>query len=234
MRDWVDLVRRARLGRTTKAVAMMLATYADSDGTRVFPGIPRLCVDCELSYKVVQAALDELRNAELIQRVSRTGRRGRADEYQLTVGENIQEHLEILSPSQVRAAAEALRKPSGKQPRGTAGVEVRSADGGTSTHGVTRNGPTSGYGVATPRGTACPPTYHDRVTTTTSHKEEDLRTDVTVPAADEIAAEDLSPAKCEHGLRNHRRPDGTHACALCRRGPPADATVIRFPVDRIA
>ncbi|WP_426502581.1 hypothetical protein ACPPVO_33715 [Dactylosporangium sp. McL0621] len=45
LRQWLDVVRRARLGRTPKAVALMLATYADNDGRRVFPSVTRLAVD---------------------------------------------------------------------------------------------------------------------------------------------------------------------------------------------
>ena len=54
VRQWTDVVRRARLGRTTKLVAFLIANYADSNGTRVFPGIARLSIEAELTYNVVQ------------------------------------------------------------------------------------------------------------------------------------------------------------------------------------
>src|ERR1051326_2391165 len=91
LRQWTDIVRRARLGRTVKSVALMLATYADADGTRVFPGVARVAVDCELSYNVVKASLGDLRTAGLIALVRRAGRAGQADEYRLTIAEDLLE-----------------------------------------------------------------------------------------------------------------------------------------------
>ncbi|GAA4259780.1 helix-turn-helix domain-containing protein [Dactylosporangium darangshiense] len=108
LRQWTDVVRRARLGRTTKAVALMMATYADNDGSRVFPGISRLAVDCELTYNVVQSALRTLRAAGLIEVVRKASRRGQADEYRLILAANILDRVEVLTPAQVATAAADL------------------------------------------------------------------------------------------------------------------------------
>ncbi|MGI5238600.1 helix-turn-helix domain-containing protein [Dactylosporangium sp. CA-139066] len=108
LRQWTDVVRRARLGRTTKAVALTMATYADNDGSRVFPGVARLAVDCELTYNVVQGALRTLRTAGLIEVVRRASRRGQADEYRLILAANILDRVEVLTPAQVATAAADL------------------------------------------------------------------------------------------------------------------------------
>jgi hypothetical protein len=123
LRQWVDVMRRARLGRTTKAVALMLATYADNDGTRVFPGVARLSVDCELTYNVVQGALKALRDAGLIQVVRRAARRGRADEYCLILAPDVLDRVDVLTPAQVGTAAVALadRRRGRYRPTTTAG-----------------------------------------------------------------------------------------------------------------
>jgi hypothetical protein len=111
VREWTDVVRRARLGRTTKAVAVLLATYADyQDGSRVHPGIARISIDAELSYNVVKKSLGELRAAGLILLVRTAQSRGDADEYRLTLGEGLLDRVEVLSPAQVKLAASRLRE----------------------------------------------------------------------------------------------------------------------------
>jgi hypothetical protein len=108
LRQWTDVLRRARLGRTVKAVALTLATYADNDGTRVFPGVARLAVDCELTYNVVQGALAKLRAAGLIVVVRRGSRRGHADEYRLILAADVLDRVEVLTPTQVVDTASIL------------------------------------------------------------------------------------------------------------------------------
>jgi hypothetical protein len=44
--------------------------------------------------------------------------------------------------------------------------------------------------------------------------------DHTDPPTD-LAAVELRPARCPHGAPNHRRPDGSPRCVLCRRNLPA-------------
>lgn len=109
LRQWTDVVRRARLGRTVKAVAMVLATYADSDGTRVFPGVARLSYECEITYNTAQKALARLREVQLIELVKRATRRGAADEYRLTLGADLLERIEVPTPAQVEVAINAIR-----------------------------------------------------------------------------------------------------------------------------
>lgn len=73
---WLDLVRRARLGSTVKAVAFYLAGRANNDGTHIFPGIVRAAIECEVSSAVVRRALKALRDAQLVEVVRRQPARG--------------------------------------------------------------------------------------------------------------------------------------------------------------
>lgn len=107
---WVDVVRRARLGRTVKAVGLMLATYADPDGTRVHPGLARLSVDCELSYNVVKDAVAKLRAGGLLKLVRAATPHYRADEYRLVLHPDLLERVEVLSPAAHLLEVERLRE----------------------------------------------------------------------------------------------------------------------------
>lgn len=107
LRQWTDVVRRCRLGRTAKAVALVLATYADSDGTRVFPGLARIAVDAEVSYNVAQTALTKLRKVGLVEQVGYGARRrGSANEYRLILAPDLLDRVDVLTPAQVRLEAD--------------------------------------------------------------------------------------------------------------------------------
>lgn len=85
--EWEKLIRRARLEPTEKLIALLLATYADPDGTRVRPGIPRLVNVSGKSRATVCRAISALRENEFLEytfRGSRSGKRDLADEYRLT------------------------------------------------------------------------------------------------------------------------------------------------------
>lgn len=108
---WVNVIRRARLGATTKLVALMIATYADPDGTHVFPGAARLAVQCEVSYSAARRALARLRGAGLIELARRGARkRGQADEYRLILAVDLMERCEVPAPDQERLAVERLNR----------------------------------------------------------------------------------------------------------------------------
>jgi len=118
--DWVDVVRRARLGRTVTAVAMVTASYANPDGTRVFPGIARLAVQCEIDYRTARRALAALRDAGLIELVRRGARRsGKSDEYRLILAADLLERCDVPTPAAERVAIQRLtdRQRSTGQPR---------------------------------------------------------------------------------------------------------------------
>lgn len=106
LRQWTDVVRRARLGRTVKAVALVLATYADADGTRVYPGVARLSYDAEVNYNTAKGALKTLRDAGLIRKV---GRRGDADVYRLVIAVDLADRCDVPTPGQVELELAAIR-----------------------------------------------------------------------------------------------------------------------------
>jgi DNA-binding transcriptional ArsR family regulator len=97
--EWVNVVRRGRLGPTVKLVALTIATYANSDGTKIFPGIARLAVQCEVDYRTARRALAALRSMGLIELVKRGARKlGKSDEYRLILSASLLEHCEIPTP----------------------------------------------------------------------------------------------------------------------------------------
>lgn len=109
VRAWTDVVRRTRLGRTTKLVALLMANYADGDGTRIFPGVARIAVEAELTYNVVKTALAALREAGLIELVRQATRKGDSDEYRLILDPDLIERVSVLSPGEVSVAIASMR-----------------------------------------------------------------------------------------------------------------------------
>lgn len=101
--DWVNVVRRAQLAPTVKLVALVIASYANPDGSKVFPGIARLTVQTGLDSRTVQRAMATLRKTGLIQLVRRGARRaGKSDEYRLTLAADVLERITVLSPAAER------------------------------------------------------------------------------------------------------------------------------------
>lgn len=194
VRDWTDVVRRSRLGRTTKAVALALATYADADGTRVFPGIARLAFDCELGYNVIQECMAKLRGFQLIELVRAGARRGDSDEYRLTIPEDLMSRVAVPSPTQARKEIEAIRdrrrgrhKPV--EPVDNSDLHPTATGAGNRTprgpapHGVDADSGPAPHGDVHLHPTPLAPTYQDLDTTTTHHSDNGLRTAVTVSRA---------------------------------------------------
>jgi DNA-binding transcriptional ArsR family regulator len=83
---WMLAVRSAGLGLTETAVALALATYANADGSRAFPGIKRLAGGIGASERTVERSLRKLTELGYLHK-DREGnrRRGLADEYRLTL-----------------------------------------------------------------------------------------------------------------------------------------------------
>lgn len=98
--EWERIIRRYPMYPTTKLVALILATYADSDGTRVWPGVDRLGYVTGSHKATVIRHLNALRAYGLITRVRQGDRaRGNADEYRLTVPTDLAER-ELLPPEE--------------------------------------------------------------------------------------------------------------------------------------
>ena len=87
--DWERAIRHADLRPPmVKCVALMLATYANADGTNAHPSEDRLAGDIGISARAVRDYLDLLRRTGLIERTfggSTGGRRKLADCYSLAL-----------------------------------------------------------------------------------------------------------------------------------------------------
>lgn len=80
--EWEKLIRRIVVPgnrKSVKVVALMLATYADADGSNVRPGEQRLSAVCQLGRSTVREALGWLRINYLIWRTSRGSNLGSAN-----------------------------------------------------------------------------------------------------------------------------------------------------------
>lgn len=113
--EWERLVRRCRLGTPAKAVALTMATYANRDGSGIYPGVLRLTAVTELSERSVRNALKKLREIGLLHRTrdgSRNGRRAFADEYALAIPVDLLDRVELLDPDETPAPPAAVRPGS--------------------------------------------------------------------------------------------------------------------------
>jgi DNA-binding transcriptional ArsR family regulator len=105
------------------AVAMVMATYANPDGTRIFPGEQRLADDIGVSRSTVTRALARLRSEGWVEKVREgNSRSGKADEYRLRLpGRASPTGDQASSPpvlgSWARAASSAADSPPGQEPR---------------------------------------------------------------------------------------------------------------------
>jgi hypothetical protein len=81
-----------------KLVGLMLATYANKDGSNAHPGEDRLAADCGLTERAVRGHLAALRDdlglIERTYRGSQSGRRKLADEYALRVPADVVARLQ--------------------------------------------------------------------------------------------------------------------------------------------
>jgi hypothetical protein len=137
-RDWVEILARIRFGKVTiagktyrgaivKAIAGRLACYADHDGTRVRPGIVRLAIDEEVTYRTARDVVAYLRQIGLLHLV-RAGGRLRADEFRLSLPVDLLERddLEVWSPTRQRREIELAQSAhrGGRKPPGGGGVHA--------------------------------------------------------------------------------------------------------------
>lgn len=84
--EWERVVRRVQMHSTTKFLALVMATYADPDGSRIRPGVERLALVMCVSEKTVKRAFSDLRGLGLVERTKQGNRHaGLADTYRLTV-----------------------------------------------------------------------------------------------------------------------------------------------------
>jgi hypothetical protein len=256
VREWTDVVRRARLGRTVKGVAFVLASYADfRDGTRIRVGLAKLAVAAEVEYKTAKKAVAALLQCGLIVPAgARSGVRLRGTEYRLALAEDLLDRLVVLSPAQLDVEADrvgAAQRRSRRTGYGTARPDDLETpeDGPPDTPSLPPDG-TEGRGTARPqqaegRGTARPQDGVRRSARTSKNNTPlppptptaDVRTAVTASRArapDQDPNSTSQPDRCGHGLKARLRPDGSSSCALCRKGAPPAApkrqgNVVPFP-----
>lgn len=256
VREWTDILARIRFGTVRvagkgmagariKLVAARLADYADSNGSRIHPGLARLAVDLETDYRSVRAAVVHLRAVGLLQ-VVRAGKGVKADEYRLTLPVDLLERddVEMWSPTRhaneverVRAANRGRYRPSPNGPRGSdlPGPQGPAEDGhmqgpqgpadesdtpisaGATGADISRPAGATGADMQGPQGPATDQRPIHNYDRPAD--EEDVRTAVTGPRArrpDPNPAPPTRPRRCAHGLSGALRPDRQPVCALCR------------------
>lgn len=242
VREWTDILARIRFGTVhiagknysaarIKLVAHRLADYADSDGTRIRPGIARLAVDLEIEYRTVRDTLALLRRLGLLQIVRHANGRGNADEYRLTLPVDLldRDDLDVWTPTQHTQRTQQIRdnhrgttrtpavtrctqrpqNPTPPQPAHLPPVPQDPtsppAPGNRATSPGTPEPAPAGSSRTTTQGPHAPTTYQDHNTTPT---------DQTPTVSPTLTP--TTPPRCEHGLTTARRHDGRPACALCR------------------
>jgi DNA-binding transcriptional ArsR family regulator len=106
--DWQRIIRRLEIASGVKYLALMLATYADPDGTRVHPGVKRLARVMDVSEPTVKRSMAVLRSLGLVVLVKQGNRwANQADEYRLTVPMDLLE-LPMLDPNESAESADRL------------------------------------------------------------------------------------------------------------------------------
>lgn len=99
--EWERVWRRVVADPAIKLVGWTAASWADPDGTRIFPGARKLAASTGLAETTVKNALAVIRQAGLFWRYvegSKHGRGGVADEYRLTVPGDILDRVPMLTP----------------------------------------------------------------------------------------------------------------------------------------
>lgn len=104
--EWERVVRRIVMPKAVKFLALVLATYADGDGTRVRPGVDALIEDTESSDATVRRQLKQLRDKYgLIEQTRRGGGRGgkgKTNDYRLVIPPDLLDRCEVRAPGERR------------------------------------------------------------------------------------------------------------------------------------
>lgn len=97
--EWERVIRRCQVPQPVKLIALMLATYADPDGSRVRPGPVVLAAVTGQSERSVKRHLGDLRKLGLLTVTRRGGGRGgqgRTTEYQLSIPADLLDRVTLL------------------------------------------------------------------------------------------------------------------------------------------
>lgn len=100
--DWERIIRRVQLHHTTKGVALIMASYADGDGTRIRPGVERLARVLCASDKTVRRHVKTLCDLGFLERTKHGNRHsGEVNEYRLTMPADLLGRLPMIDPSEM-------------------------------------------------------------------------------------------------------------------------------------
>lgn len=224
--EWEGTVRRLALPRGVKLVAATMAQYASPDGSQVRPGRERVAEETGYSLKQVDRHLKALRDLGLLNRVrmgSRNGRRALADEYRLVIPPDILDRVDMVKPINVGPVDNGPNSghqmsPDPSEERGSDGTEQWTSDEDCSTGSLDMGDPITGHLDVHP------PTKTTPIETPTP--------DDNALNVDHLRREALAVDKCDHGFVRRCRPDGSSACALCRRGSSAPDLAEVIPIHR--
>jgi hypothetical protein len=173
--DWERLVRRAQLPKPLKFLALVMATYADPDGSRVRPGLPVLSAVTGDSERHVSRLLTALVDSGLLEQVARgggRGNRGRASVYRLTIPADLFDRMLLLSPEDLPADSEDIQvsgescgQPVDEPVDNSVSPDIQvSAESGSENDFHQTSGTTSerltGHLGSIDRTSGCPPTNH--------------------------------------------------------------------------
>jgi hypothetical protein len=107
---WFGVVRRARLDLKRKNVALVIGSYANTDGTSVKCGVARLAADCEMGFSTARRYLAWMRDAGLIELVKVGNRKSkRSDEYRLTVHPHTEKAINALAEDEYRELVDGMK-----------------------------------------------------------------------------------------------------------------------------
>jgi hypothetical protein len=107
---WFGVVRRARLDLKKKSVALVVGSYASTDGTSVKCGVARLAADCQMGFSTARRYLAWLREVGLIELVKVGNRKSkRSDEYRLTVHPHTEKAINALAEDEYRDLVDGMK-----------------------------------------------------------------------------------------------------------------------------
>ena len=125
-RAWLDIIYRSSLDKVKRRFAEAVALCGDSDGTNIFPGTALLTFRTGYSYDTVQAGVAYLHKVGLLHLVKAGSGRHRGDGSSRMANEyRLIQHpfkldaagIAIMSPTEAKAAIEAIRKEHEGKPR---------------------------------------------------------------------------------------------------------------------
>lgn len=171
--DFFNLLRRAHLSITTKAIAFDMASYASPDGTRIYPGDEKVADELDLTDRAVREHTAVLRDLGLLTRVRHHGLKT-AGEYRLSWPQDPEFVAMRLDPDGNRLIQKPEPKTRPKKQRnpGSAALPVDNSEHRNPGSGEANGNPVNllngqrNQGSALPEpgfqstGTGVPPTIH--------------------------------------------------------------------------